>query len=91
MIVKPTGIADSTPGFWLRRLDGRLGLMEDLAIHLIELPTFRKGLGELEKPLDQRPYFRQNGDKLDVDALPSRLVMATLPDNGWPAPSTEFG
>lgn len=52
MIVKPTGIADSTPGFWLRRLDGRLSLMEDLAIHLIELPTFRKGLGELEKPLD---------------------------------------
>jgi len=52
MIVKPSGIADSTPGFWLRRLDGRLSLMEDLAIHLIELPMFRKGLRELEKPLD---------------------------------------
>jgi len=48
MIVKPSGIADSTPGFWLRRLS----LMEDLAIHLIELPMFRKGLRELEKPLD---------------------------------------
>jgi hypothetical protein len=43
------------------------------AIELIELPNFREGLEELEKRLDLWLYFLQNGDKLDADALPSRL------------------
>jgi hypothetical protein len=38
-----------------------------------ELPKFRKGLEELEKPLDLWLFFLENGEKLDADALPGSL------------------
>lgn len=70
---------DHTP-FQLRNPDGRLYLTDDLAIHLTELPKFRKGLKEPEKPLDLWLYFLQNGEKLDADALPGSL---DLPEIRW--------
>jgi predicted transposase/invertase (TIGR01784 family) len=59
--------------FGLRNPDGRLCLTEDLAIHVIELPKFRKRLDELENPLDLWLHFLQNGEELDADALPGPL------------------
>ena len=50
------------------------------AIHLIELPNFREGLEELEKPLDLWVYFLQNGEQLDADALPGSL---DIPEIRW--------
>lgn len=43
------------------------------AIQLIELPNFREGLEELEKPLDLWLYFLENGDELDADVWSGSL------------------
>lgn len=64
----------------LRNLDGRLCLTGDLAIHLIELPKFRKGLEEPQEPPDEWLFFLQNGEKLDADALPGSL---DIPEIRW--------
>jgi len=52
---------------------GELCLTEDLEIHIIELPKFRKTLAELETDLDFWLYFLKNGEELDADALPAEL------------------
>jgi len=52
---------------------GELCLTEDLEIHIIELPKFRKMLAELETDLDFWLYFLKNGEELDADALPAEL------------------
>ena len=56
---------------WPRRVE---------AIQLIELPNFREGLEELEKPLDLWLYYLQNGDELDADAL---LGSLDIPEIRW--------
>jgi len=52
---------------------GELCLTEDLEIHIIELPKFRKTLAELKTDLDFWLYFLKNGEELDADALPAEL------------------
>jgi len=52
---------------------GELCLTEDLEIHIIELPKFRKTLAELETDLDFWLCFLKNGEELDADALPAEL------------------
>jgi predicted transposase/invertase (TIGR01784 family) len=59
--------------FGLLTKDTALRLSNDLAIHVIELPKFHKGLVELKTPLDLWLYYLQNGKGLDADNLPSRL------------------
>ena len=52
----------------------QLILTDDLEIHLLELPNFRRELGELSAPLDLWLYFFNNGERLDADALPAPLT-----------------
>ena len=59
--------------FRLLDRSGELCLTEDLEIHLIELPKFRKALAELETDLDFWLSFLKNGQELDADALPEEL------------------
>ena len=59
--------------FRLLEADGHLSLTEDLAIHVIEIPKFRRTLAELQEPLDFWLYFLKNGVELDADALPRPL------------------
>ncbi len=59
--------------FQLLDPSGELCLTEDLEIHIIELPKFRKALDELTMPLDFWLYFFKNGEVLDADALPREL------------------
>jgi uncharacterized protein YdiU (UPF0061 family) len=52
---------------------GEICLMEDLVIHVIEIPKFNKTLGELETAPDSWLYFLKNGDGLDANDLPAEL------------------
>jgi hypothetical protein len=49
-------------------------LTEDFQLHLLEMPKFRRELGLLHDPLDYWLDFFQNGEWLDVDALPGPLT-----------------
>ena len=51
----------------------QLCLKDDLVVHLIELPKFRRTLAELRTPLDYWLYFFKNGAELDADALPEPM------------------
>ncbi len=59
--------------FRLLDATGQLCLTDDLVVHLIELPKFRRTLAELRTPLDFWLYFFKNGVELDADALPEAL------------------
>jgi len=59
--------------FRLLDATGKLCLTDDLVVHLIELPKFRRTLAELRTPLDFWLYFFKNGVELDADALPDAL------------------
>lgn len=50
-----------------------LVLTDQLDLHLIELPKFRRKLDELGDPLDQWLYFLRYAEDLDPDDLPSSL------------------
>jgi len=65
--------ADYHTCFRLLDPSGELCLTEDLEIHIIELPKFRKTLAELETDLDFWLYFLKNGEELDADALSAEL------------------
>ncbi len=43
---------------------------EDLEIHILELPKFKKSAGEVTNRLDVWLYFLRHADKMDMGALP---------------------
>jgi predicted transposase/invertase (TIGR01784 family) len=51
---------------------------EDLQIHLIELPKFKKSVEELTTALDRWLYFLRHGAELDVEALPPTLAVTEI-------------
>jgi predicted transposase/invertase (TIGR01784 family) len=48
-------------------------LTDDLAFHLLELPTFTKSATELSSGLDVWLYFLRHAEKMDTEALPAAL------------------
>jgi len=51
----------------------------DLAIHLLELPKFTRGLDQLSDPLDAWLYFLRHAPTLDTEALPRQLATSLIP------------
>ena len=71
-------VIKSTPGryhtiFTLKSDEPIEVLTDDIEIHLIELPKFRKSLEMLMEPLDLWLYFLKNADGLDADSLPDKM------------------
>jgi predicted transposase/invertase (TIGR01784 family) len=46
---------------------------EDLELHLVELPKFRKTIEQLQSPLDRWLYFLRSGAELDPELMPREL------------------
>ena len=67
------GATDHHLRFQLVDREHEIVLTNQLDIHLIELPKFRRRLDELGEPLDQWLYFLRHAKGLDPDALPSSL------------------
>jgi predicted transposase/invertase (TIGR01784 family) len=51
----------------------QLRLTEDLDIHIVELPKFVAGPGQLSTPFDVWCYFLRHGETLDSNCLPAPL------------------
>ena len=51
-----------------------------LAVHILELPKFRKELDDLTTPLDRWLYFLRYGEELDADVVP---VTLDVPEVRW--------
>jgi predicted transposase/invertase (TIGR01784 family) len=49
-----------------------------LAVHVVELPKFKKRPDEISDPLDMWCYFLLHGAELDIDALPSGMRNADV-------------
>jgi predicted transposase/invertase (TIGR01784 family) len=60
--------------FELRERDHPVRFTDDLAVHVLELPKFRKTAAELVTPLDVWLYFLKHGEDLDTAALPPALA-----------------
>ena len=67
------GATDHHLRFQLVDREHDIVLTDQIDIHLIELPKFRRRLDELGEPLDQWLYFLRHARDLDPDALPSPL------------------
>ena len=52
---------------------------DQLAVHVIELPKFRRAVSELASPLDRWCYFLRYGDTLDTEDLPGPLQVHPIP------------
>lgn len=50
-----------------------ISFTDDLEIHFLELPKFRKSADELVNDLDIWLYFLRHAEKMDPEALPDRL------------------
>jgi predicted transposase/invertase (TIGR01784 family) len=59
--------------FRLWNPETQLTFSDHLAIHLLQLPNFRKSEQDLADPLDLWLYFLNNGKKLDPENLPGSL------------------
>ena len=59
--------------FRLRDENHGVEFCEDLEIHLIELPKFKKTAEQLTSALDRWCYFMRHGADLDLDHLPASL------------------
>ena len=51
---------------------------DQLAVHVIELPKFRRAVSELASPLGRWCYFLRHGDTLDTDDLPGPLQVPPI-------------
>jgi predicted transposase/invertase (TIGR01784 family) len=60
--------------FELRERHHPLVFTDDLAVHILELPKFRKSAAELTTPLDVWLYFLRHAEGLDTEALPAALA-----------------
>ena len=58
-----------------RLLEAKHGLLfdDDLEIHLIEVPKFRKSVEDVSSALDRWLYFFRHGAELDLDHLPATM------------------
>jgi hypothetical protein len=63
-------------GLWDART--QVTFSDHLAIHLFQLPRFKKSPEELSSPLDLWLYFLNNGKWLDPEHLPERLRVAEV-------------
>ena len=71
-------LADHHLVFELRERDHQTLFTDQLAVHILELSKFNKGVEELTTPLDIWLYFLRHAQELDADALPRSLDMAEL-------------
>jgi len=71
-ILFPT-VDDSHLVFRLREQTHGVEFCEDLEIHLIELPKFKKTAEQLTSALDRWCYFLRHGAELDLEQLPASL------------------
>lgn len=55
-----------------------LVLSAQQAVHVLELPKFRKGPADLSEPLDAWLYFMIHGAELDTDSLPEPLRVPAM-------------
>lgn len=53
---------------------------DQMAVHILELPKFKKSVDELLTPLDRWLFFLQHAVNLDIDALPEPL---NVPELRW--------
>jgi predicted transposase/invertase (TIGR01784 family) len=51
---------------------------EDLALHMLELPKFKRSADELATPLDAWLYFLRYAEELDTEALPTALQVPEI-------------
>lgn len=66
--------------FELRERHRQALFTDHLAVHILELPKFNKGIGELTTPLDRWLYFLRHGENLDAEAVP---VSLDVPEVRW--------
>jgi len=66
--------------FELRERRRQTLFTDQLALHILELPKFKKGIDELATPLDRWLYFLRNGEYLDAETVP---VTLDVPELRW--------
>ncbi|OYV85554.1 MAG: hypothetical protein B7Z73_13370, partial [Planctomycetia bacterium 21-64-5] len=66
--------------FELRERRHQTLFTDQLALHILELPKFKKGIDELATPLDRWLYFLRNGEYLDAETVP---VTLDVPELRW--------
>jgi predicted transposase/invertase (TIGR01784 family) len=66
--------------FELRERRHQTLFTDQIALHILELPKFNKGLDELTTPLDRWLYFLRHGEQLDAQAVPKPL---DVPEVRW--------
>ena len=59
--------------FQVQESETKLVFSEHLAIHVFQLPNFKKGSDELTDSLDRWLYFLNNGEGLSPDSLPESI------------------
>lgn len=48
--------------------------VEDIEVHVLELPKFTKSADQLESSLDRWLYFLRNAAMMDTEAVPAALI-----------------
>lgn len=72
------GLPDYHLLFELRERHHRALFTDQLQLHILELPKFRKAVEELATPLDRWLFFLRHAQHLDLDALPETLNVAEV-------------